>query len=83
MAPIEVDRWGRFYSDSNNGNWVGVYKPGTLGARMVILLHELAYKVMPPGFTHDGRLTDPPSASEGNTVRVVDHCAKAIEHTQW
>lgn len=84
MSPIEVDRWGRFYSDSNNGILVGgVYPAGSLGARMVIMLHELAHQIQPPGFTHDGRLTDPADASEKNTTRVMEHCAKAIDATTW
>jgi RHS repeat-associated protein len=83
-APIDVDRWGRFYPDSNNGLLVGgVYGAGTLGARMVILLHELAHKIMPPGFTPDGRLTDPADASDKNTARVMEHCAKAIDAQHW
>ncbi len=83
-AFIEVDRWGRFYADGNNGLLVGgVYPAGSLGARMVILLHELAHKVNPPDFTHDGRLTDPSDASEKNTDRVMKHCAKAINAQYW
>jgi hypothetical protein len=50
---------------------------------MVIMLHELAHKIMPPGFTPDGRLTDPADASEKNTTRVMEHCAKAIDATSW
>jgi hypothetical protein len=49
---------------------------------VVILLHELAHKVLPPDFTHDGGLTDPPDASEKNTNLVIKHCKAAIERFQ-
>jgi hypothetical protein len=45
----------------------------------VILLHELAHKVMPQGFTSDGKLDDPPDASEKNTMRVIEHCKTEIK----
>jgi RHS repeat-associated protein len=79
-SPILVNDKGRFYSDSQNGLLIGgVYPPGSDGARMVILLHELAHKVVPPGFTHDGALDSPPGESDKNTDRVLEHCEKAID----
>jgi RHS repeat-associated protein len=79
--PIVVDRHGRFYPDSNNGNDVGPFRPGTYGARMTILLHELAHKVLPPGFISND---DPilggakPGTSEKNTETVIAHCLHGI-----
>src|SRR5262249_39601641 len=74
---IEVYRWGRFYGDSNNGNLVGgVFAPGSRAARMIILLHELAHKVTPPGFIDDRWST---ADSEKNTLTTVEHCKKAVE----
>jgi hypothetical protein len=54
-------------------------KPGSFGAEMVILLHELGHKVNPPGFRNDD-LTVPNyvKVSEQNTQLVMDNCAKAI-----
>ena len=81
MDPIVVDRHGRFYPDSNNGYDVGPFRPGTYGARMIILLHELAHKVLPPGFISND---DPvlggakPGTSEKNTETVTAHCLHAI-----
>jgi RHS repeat-associated protein len=76
-SPIFVNSRGSFYASSPYS--YGGFPPGSFGARMVILLHELAHKVMPPGFTRDGRLDDPANASEKNTQRVVDHCKDAIK----
>jgi hypothetical protein len=45
---------------------------------MVILLHELAHKAMPQGFTSDGRLDDPLDASENNTRLVIENCKSEI-----
>jgi RHS repeat-associated protein len=79
-SPILVNDKGRFYSDSQNQLLVGgVYPPGSVGARMVILLHELAHKIQPPGITHDGALDSSPGASDKNTDRVIEHCEKAID----
>ncbi len=67
--------------DSNNGFDVAGFQPGTPGARMIILLHELAHKVLPPGSIG---IDDPifggakPGTSEKNTATVADHCLEAI-----
>lgn len=84
---IDVERWGRFYADSGNGLLVGDrYSSGTLGARMVILLHELAHKLNPQGFQVDmgpGPLYMPDTKkSDANTKLVVDHCKDAIDAKQ-
>src|ERR1700686_1164605 len=77
-SPIFVNDKGRFYATSQNGLSVGdVYPPGSLGARMVIVLHELAHKVHPEGITHDGSLDSTVGASEKNTQKVIEHCEKA------
>ena len=79
-SPIYVNDKGRFYSDSDNQLPVGdVYPPGSPGARMTILLHELAHKVQPPGITHDGAVDSPPGESEKNTQKVLKNCEKAID----
>jgi|HubBroStandDraft_6_1064221.scaffolds.fasta_scaffold575698_2 hypothetical protein len=78
QTPINVNSLGLFYTDRYNsgpvGDYVG-YEAGTFGARSVILLHELAHKVMPPGFIP---VDVDPGASEKNTKTVIDNCAKAI-----
>jgi RHS repeat-associated protein len=73
-APIEVNSKGRFYANSDNQLPVGdKYKPGSTGAREVILLHELAHKMqLIPHDSLDVR------QSEKNTQTVIDHCAGAI-----
>ncbi|HYL17035.1 MAG TPA: RHS repeat-associated core domain-containing protein [Terriglobales bacterium] len=77
QTPIYVNNLGRFYTDRYNWSLVGdVYSAGSFGARSVILLHELAHKVMPPGFIAND--ADTPGASEKNTQMVINHCAKAI-----
>jgi RHS repeat-associated protein len=81
---IDVDRWGRFYSDSGNGLLIGDrYSAGSIGARMVILLHELGHKLNPKGFQVDvgpGPLYMPDKPkSDANTQLVIDHCAGAID----
>jgi RHS repeat-associated protein len=82
-TPIEVNRRGPFYSTSpyNVGGPPGhpVYRSGSFGARMVILLHELAHKVMPPEFTPDALST---AASVKNTELVIQHCKAAIDRFQ-
>jgi hypothetical protein len=55
-----------------------IYDAGTFEAQMVILLHELAHKTNPKGFTRDNRLDDPLDASEKNTNVLIDHCKNAI-----
>jgi RHS repeat-associated protein len=74
---IYVNSLGRFYTDRWNSNKVGgVYPAGGVGAQTVILLHELAHIVMPPGFTDSDAGT--PGASEKNTTLVMQNCEKAI-----
>src|SRR5260370_12673238 len=75
-APIEINPKGMFYPSSpysvgHNPDGTPIYAPGTFEAQMVILLHELAHKVMPEGFKSDGRLADPPDASEKNTRLLI------------
>ena len=73
-APIEVNSKGRFYANSDNQLPVGdKYKPGSTGAREVILLHELAHKMQL--IPHDGLDV---RQSEKNTQTVIEHCADAI-----
>jgi RHS repeat-associated protein len=82
---INVD--GPFYSQS----WYGVghnpdnsvvYEPGTFGAQMTILIHELAHKVMPNGFTPDNWGT-PSNASQENTDQVIKHCAAEFKYLKF
>ena len=75
-SPIRVNSLGRFYTDRYTWAPVGFYPPASYGARAVILLHELAHHILPPGFTSDDAFTN--GASESNTQLVVDHCAAAI-----
>jgi hypothetical protein len=75
-SPIRVNKLGRFYTDRHNYNSVGGFSAGSFGAQMVILLHEVAHKVVPPGFISND--ADTPGASEKNTQTVVDHCLHAI-----
>jgi len=73
-APIDVNSKGRFYANSDNQLRVGdKYKPGSTGAREVILLHELAHKMQL--IPHDGLDV---RQSEKNTRTVIEHCADAI-----
>ena len=74
-APITVYPDGRFYPNSDNQLPIGDFKPGSHAARMIIMLHELAHKVSPPGFTDDAFST---SDSEKNTKKVMEHCAAAV-----
>ena len=58
-SPIEINTEGPFYPTSpyavgHNPDHTPIYPPGSFGAQMVILLHELAHKVMPQGFSSDG-----------------------------
>jgi hypothetical protein len=76
QTPIYVNSLGRFYTDRYNPALVGAYKAGSPGAQMVILLHELAHKVMPPGFVGDD--ADTPGASDKNTQSLLEHCKSAI-----
>jgi len=73
---IYVNSLGRFYTDRYNWNSVGGFSAGSFGARSLILLHELAHIVSPPGFI--GSDADTPGASEKNTQMVIDHCLHAI-----
>ena len=73
-SPIEVNPKGRFYSNSDNQLPVGdKYKPGSNGARTVILLHELAHKT---GLIPSDNFST--LQSERNTKTVIEHCADAI-----
>ena len=81
--PIYVVPNGRFYSNSISGNPVGdSFEPGSYGAQMTILLHELAHKVniIPP----DGVLANgaPPNQSELNTTAVLNHCQGDILNSE-
>ena len=76
QTPIYVNSLGRFYTDRYNSNLIGGYSAGSPGAREVILLHELAHKILPPGFVGDDAGT--PGASEKNTTLVLQNCEKAI-----
>lgn len=88
-ARTDETPWGPIYVN-NNGNFyypgcigcdppmVGPYVAGGFGARMVILLHELAHKVQPPGIVDDGGVVPNVPASMANTQLVVDNCATAI-----
>jgi hypothetical protein len=84
-TPIYVNSLGRFNTNRYNSNLVGgLYSAGSPGAQIVILLHELAHKVNPPGFTADDADTPGNSASNKNTQMVIDHCAKTIDaQKQW
>lgn len=71
-APIEVNSQGRFYAGSQNQDPVGgKYQPGTYGARMTILFHELSHKLNIPGFLNDAFS---PAQSERNTQLLLQHC---------
>ena len=84
-GPITVFPDGRFYPDSKNGipvgavcNYVtgdctGGYQPGSYGARMIILLHELAHKV---NLVPSDRLST--SQSDINTQTVMQNCASTV-----
>jgi RHS repeat-associated protein len=75
-SPITVYPDGRFYPDSKSGIPIGgVFPPGSHGARMIILLHELAHKVF-PDFPDDSLSS---ADSDKNTKTVMDHCGKAVQ----
>jgi len=71
------------YSVGHNPDGTPIYAPGTFEAQMVILLHELAHKVMPEGFRSDGRLDDPPDASEKNTRLLIENCKEEIKYLKF
>jgi len=85
-GPITVYSDGRFYPDSNNGIPVGAlcsyrtgsctggYQPGSYGARMIILLHELAHKL----YLIPAEKLGDTIASGNNTQAVMQHCAKTV-----
>jgi len=80
-APIRVNITGRFYAASINQDLVGgKYRPGTTGARKVIMLHELAHKLNIPGFVSDG--WDAGVQSMKNTQLLMDHCGSIIGSPQ-
>lgn len=71
-APIEVVAQGRFYAHSVNGDPVaGRYQPGSWGARMTILFHELSHHLNIPGFLDDGFSV---RQSMKNTELLLQHC---------
>jgi RHS repeat-associated protein len=82
-SPIWLNTNGTFYSESPFA--VGhegpmrdpVYFSGTFGARMVILMHELAHKIGLPNaeFPDDGL----GSGSEQNTLKIIQLCRDAIK----
>jgi RHS repeat-associated protein len=88
LGPITVFPDGRFYANSKSAIPVGAvcnyavgasscsggYQPGSYGARMIILLHELAHKVYlidPDGFLDTTK-------SDANTQTVMKHCASTV-----
>ena len=70
-APIEVVAQGRFYANSARGDSLYGYQPGSWGARMTILLHELAHKLNIPKILQDS-FSIP--QSEKNTQLLLQHC---------
>lgn len=84
-SPIFVNTKGPFdnispFSIGHTASMKPIYDPGSFGARMVILLHELAHKVHAPGIAND-RLS--PGDSEKNTRLVIQHCGLAIAVFGW
>jgi len=86
-SPITVYSDGRFFPDSKSGwpvgaipdadgNPSGGYPPGSYGAQMIILLHELAHKVHL--IPDDNKYDSPPGQSDKNTQTVMDYCAAAV-----
>ena len=83
---ITVYSDGRFYPNSTSGipvgaicnrvtgNCTGGYRPGSYGAQMILLLHELAHKVLlvPPENLGDTKQSD------ANTQTVMQHCASSV-----
>jgi RHS repeat-associated protein len=84
-GPITVAPDERFYTvqySKKNIPVGGVYSPGSFGARMILLLHELAHKVnlVPP----DGPLAEAPlNQSDINTENVMKHCQKAVDSASY
>jgi hypothetical protein len=80
-GPITIAPDERFYpiQYSKNGLPIGgAYQPGSYGARMTILLHELAHKVNL--IPNDGPLSEGPSnQSDINTQNVMTHCQSAVD----
>jgi uncharacterized protein RhaS with RHS repeats len=84
FSAIQINTNGAFYSESPFA--VGhegpkrdpVYYSGTFGARMVILMHELAHKIgLPNGeFPDDGIDV---AQSEKNTLKIIQLCRDAIK----
>jgi len=79
-SPIEVNANGSFYASNRGAPNYGPYSPGTFGARMVILLHELAHKVLALGF--DNSLFE---NEEKNNGLVLHYCQPVIDSygRQW
>jgi RHS repeat-associated protein len=83
-SPIEINTNGAFYSESPFA--VGhegpmrdpVYYSGTFGARMVILMHELAHKI---GLPYEEFPLDQfdQNQSEKNTLKIIQLCRDAIK----
>jgi len=74
-APIYVSPNGRFYENSLSGLSVGgVFSPGSYGAQMIILFHELAHKV---DLIPSDALS--PLQSDKNTQTVMGHCAGSVK----
>ena len=73
-SPIEVNSRGRFYASSDNQLPLVGYDPGSYGARMDILFHELAHKVQPPSIVDDKFST---AESDKNAKTVADHCSSS------
>lgn len=78
-SPINVNSLGRFYTSRYNQGSIGdLYRPGTPGAQLTILLHELAHQILPPGFVGDDASTA--DASDNNTLLLLKHCESAINN---
>jgi RHS repeat-associated protein len=82
-SPIRINTNGMFYSESPFA--VGhegpmrdpVYYSGTFGARMVILMHELAHKIGLPNEEFPDDALGP--GSEQNTLKIIQLCRDAIK----
>ena len=75
-SPINVNPNGAFYNGPVAPT-VGPYQPGSFGARMTILIHELAHKVLAPGMDNRPVIEN----SNANTQLVLQHCRMVID--QW
>jgi hypothetical protein len=72
-SPINVSSGGAFYA--SGGGSIGGFAAGTYGARMTIILHELAHQLFIPGFVDDGGLdTAAAERSINNTSLLRQHC---------